>query len=72
MVRYPFDLLRAVSQVEPLTMNGKSKDNTICNPFALRFIRLRRRQRRPGYRRGNGKRCRVPKKRRLSWDFHHL
>jgi hypothetical protein len=25
MVRYPFDLLRAVSQVEPLTTNGKSK-----------------------------------------------
>jgi hypothetical protein len=25
MVRYPFDVLRAVSKVEPLTTNGKSK-----------------------------------------------
>jgi hypothetical protein len=23
MVRYPFDVLRAVSQIEPLTMNGR-------------------------------------------------
>jgi len=23
MVRYPFDVLRAVSKVEPLTMNGR-------------------------------------------------
>ncbi len=25
MVRYPFDLLRAVSEVEPLTINGIKK-----------------------------------------------
>lgn len=29
MVRYPFDVLRAVSQVEPLTMNGTSYESII-------------------------------------------
>ena len=54
MVRYPFDPLRAVSKVEPLTTNGKSDTYGLSHPFALRFTRLRRRQRRPGYRRVNG------------------
>jgi hypothetical protein len=48
MVRYPFDLLRAVSpstwlrtlrfskgEVEPLTTNGKSDTYGLPNPFAL-------------------------------------
>jgi hypothetical protein len=41
MVRYPFDVLRAVSLVEPLTMNVRLE---IYNPFeasALRFTCLR-------------------------------
>jgi len=35
MVRYPFDLLRAVSEVEPLTTNGKSNTYRTLSPFAL-------------------------------------
>jgi hypothetical protein len=37
MVRYPFDVLRAVSKVEPLTMNGKSGTYECCQAFALRY-----------------------------------
>jgi len=40
MVRYPFDVLRAVSQVEPLTMNGKSYGCGRCSGFALRYRRV--------------------------------
>jgi len=40
MVRYPFDLLRAVSQVEPLTTNGKSEGYGSHRPFALRYRRV--------------------------------
>jgi hypothetical protein len=67
MVRYPFDTLTVLSlsallktlrvskgNVEGLTTNGKSGTYKIPTPFALRFIRLRRRQRRPGYQRENG------------------
>jgi hypothetical protein len=39
MVRYPFDVLRAVSLVEPLITNGKSKAYTCWSPFALRYRR---------------------------------
>jgi hypothetical protein len=53
MVRYPFDLLRAVSKVEPLTTNGKPTIYRHNPPFVLRFTRLRRRQGRPGYRRAS-------------------
>ena len=35
MVRYPFDLLRAVSEVEPLTTNGESNTSALRDPFAL-------------------------------------
>jgi hypothetical protein len=41
MVRYPFDVLRAVSQVEPLTTNGNSDTYGLYDPFALRFTCLR-------------------------------
>jgi hypothetical protein len=53
MVRYPFDLLRAVSpstwlrtlrfskgEVEPLTTNGKSDTYGLSHPFALRYRRV--------------------------------
>jgi hypothetical protein len=40
MVRYPFDLLRAVSQVEPLTTNGISNTHFLYEPFALRYRRV--------------------------------
>jgi hypothetical protein len=53
MVRYPFDLLRAVSpstwlrtlrfskgKVEPLTTNGKSDTYGLSHPFALRYRRV--------------------------------
>jgi putative FmdB family regulatory protein len=40
MVRYPFDALRAVSQVEPLTTNGNSNTLDLYNPFALRYRRV--------------------------------
>ena len=40
MVRYPFDLLRAVSEVEPLTTNGKSNAYRTWPPFALRYRRV--------------------------------
>jgi diadenylate cyclase len=35
MVRYPFDVLRAVSQVEAITTNGKPNSYGLYNPFAL-------------------------------------
>ena len=41
MVRYPFDLLRAVSEVEPLTTNGKSNRSGNQSPFALRYRRVK-------------------------------
>jgi len=34
MVRYPFDVLRAVSQVEPLTMNGSFVRPEVYPPSA--------------------------------------
>jgi hypothetical protein len=40
MVRYPFDVLRAVSDVEPLTTNGKSDGYGPSHPFALRYRRV--------------------------------
>ena len=40
MVRYPFDPLRAVSKVEPLTTNGKSNGHRTLSPFALRYRRV--------------------------------
>jgi hypothetical protein len=40
MVRYPFDLLRAVSEVEPLTTNGKSNTYALNDTFALRYRRV--------------------------------
>jgi hypothetical protein len=40
MVRYPFDVLRAVSQVEPLTMNGNSNNAKANLPFTLRYRRV--------------------------------
>jgi hypothetical protein len=40
MVRYPFDVLRAVSKVEPLTTNGKSDTYGLSHPFALRYRRV--------------------------------
>jgi len=40
MVRYPFDLLRAVSKVEPLTTNGKSDTYALSHPFALGYRRV--------------------------------
>jgi len=36
VVRYPFDVLRAVSKVEPLTTNGKADRRRKKHPFALR------------------------------------
>ena len=36
MVRYPFDLLRAVSKVEPLTMTGKTVRPVADAPKPLR------------------------------------
>jgi len=51
MVRYSFDVLRAVGKVEALTTNGKSDRYAGAQAFALRFTRLRRCQRRPGHRR---------------------
>jgi len=39
-VRYPFDVLRAVSQIEPLTTNGESDTSVRLKAFALRFTRL--------------------------------
>ena len=49
MVRYPFDVLRAVSEVEPLTMNG---NENLCRnrlPFALRYRRTKGDERREAY-----------------------
>jgi hypothetical protein len=40
MVRYPFDVLRAVSRVEPLTTNGKSDTYGCFEAFALRYRRV--------------------------------
>jgi hypothetical protein len=40
MVRYPFDVLRAVSQVEPLTTNEKPTTYRALFPFALRYRRV--------------------------------
>jgi hypothetical protein len=40
MVRYPFDVLRAVSQVEPLTMNVRSDTYNRSKAFALRYRRV--------------------------------
>ena len=40
MVRYPFDVLRAVSKVEPLTTNGISDTYGRFHPFALRYRRV--------------------------------
>jgi hypothetical protein len=40
VVRYPFDTLRAVSKVEPLTTNGKANSYIVKYPFTLRFTRL--------------------------------
>ena len=40
MVRYPFDLLRAVSKVEPLTTNGTPDGYRSYGPFALRYRRV--------------------------------
>ena len=37
MVRYPFDPLRAVSKVEPLTTNGKSSTYGPYRPFDLMY-----------------------------------
>jgi hypothetical protein len=42
MVRYPFDLLRAVNKVERLTTYGKSNTYGLYDPFALMFTRLGR------------------------------
>jgi hypothetical protein len=53
MVRYPFDGLRAVSKVEPLTMNGNPNNHATHRPFALR------------YRRVNGTFCRNIEERRV-------
>ena len=39
--------------VRYLTTSGKSDFYRLPHPFVLRFTRLRRRQRRPGYRRAN-------------------
>ncbi len=40
MVRYPFDVLRAVSQVEPLTMDGNSRTYILFKAFILRYRRV--------------------------------
>jgi hypothetical protein len=40
MVRYPFDVLRAVSKIEPLTTNGISDTYSRFHPFALRYRRV--------------------------------
>jgi len=40
MVRYPFDLLTAVSKVEPLTMNVSSNTYNRSKAFALRYRRV--------------------------------
>jgi hypothetical protein len=40
MVRYPFDMLRAVSKVEPLTTNGTSDIYDGFLAFALRYRRV--------------------------------
>jgi hypothetical protein len=40
MVRYPFDVLRAVSQVEPLTTNGNSDSYSMFQAFDLRYRRV--------------------------------
>ena len=40
VVRYPFDLLRAVSKVEPLTTNGSSDTYGRFHPFSLRYRRV--------------------------------
>jgi hypothetical protein len=40
MVLYPFDVLRAVSLVEPFTMNGKRYGHETHCPFTLRYRRV--------------------------------
>jgi hypothetical protein len=40
MVRYPFDVLRAVSLVEPLTMNVTLDTYNRFKAFALRYRRV--------------------------------
>jgi hypothetical protein len=40
MVRYPSDRLRAVSRVEPLTMNVRSNTYNRFEAFALRYRRV--------------------------------
>jgi hypothetical protein len=40
MVRYPFGVLRAVSEVEPLTTNGISDFYVRFHPFTLRYRRV--------------------------------